>query len=202
MNEATARRLEQQMRFMLEIDKLKTVIRRTRLPYVDRQENSAEHTWHIALMAVILAEHAEPAGVDVLHVVKMLLIHDLVEIDAGDTFGYDEAGHADKAAREQQAAERIFGLLPADQGRECRALWDEFEACVTPAAKFALAMDRLQAVTLNAASNGGSWREHQVTSDRVLKRNRVIGDGAPALWEHARALIENAVAQGHLTEPA
>lgn len=191
-------RLARQMQFALEADKLKEVIRRTRLPGSGRRENSAEHTWHIVLMAVTLAEHASTAGLDLTRVVQMLLVHDLVEIDAGDTFGYDTAGHADKREREVRAAERIFGLLPADQAAQYRALWDEFEAVATPEARFALALDRLQAVMLNAASAGGSWREHGITYDRVVERNRVIADGSPALWQYALGLLDHAVAQGHL----
>lgn len=186
------------MQFALEADKLKEVIRRTRLPGSGRRENSAEHTWHIVLMAVTLAEHASTAGLDLTRVVQMLLVHDLVEIDAGDTFGYDTAGHADKREREVRAAERIFGLLPADQAAEFRALWEEFEAVATPEARFALALDRLQAVMLNAAAAGGSWREHGITYDRVVARNRVIADGSPALWQYALGLLDEAVARGHL----
>jgi putative hydrolase of HD superfamily len=129
---------------------------------------------------------------------KMLLIHDIVEIDAGDTFGYDTAGHADKREREVRAADRIFGLLPAGQATELRALWDEFEAGATPEAKFALSMDRFQAVMVNYLSNGGSWREHHVMADRVFARNKTIADGSPALWDYARGLIEDAVAKGWL----
>jgi putative hydrolase of HD superfamily len=190
-------RLADQMRFLLEVDKLKEVLRRTRLPQSRRLENSAEHTWHIVLMATILAEHA-PAGTDVPRVMKMLLIHDIVEIDAGDTFGYDTSGHADKRDREVRAAERIFGLLPADQAAEVRALWDEFEAGETVEAKYALAMDRFQAVMVNYLSNGGSWREHQVTADRVLARNQVIANSSTTLWAYARGLIEDAVVKGWL----
>jgi putative hydrolases of HD superfamily len=193
-----AARLERQMRFVLEVDKLKEVIRRTRLPGSDRHENSAEHTWHIVLMAATLAEHAAEPPPDLGRVMRMLLVHDLVEIDAGDTFGYDTAGHEGKYEREARAADRIFGLLPADQAAEFRALWEEFEAVQTPAAKFALAMDRLQAVMLNAAARGGSWREHGITYDRVIERNRVIADGSPALWAFALRLLDEAVAQGHL----
>jgi putative hydrolase of HD superfamily len=190
-------RLADQMRFLFEADKLKEVLRRTRLPQSQRPENSAEHTWHIVLMATILAEHA-PAGTDVVRVMKMLLIHDIVEIDAGDTFGYDTTGHADKRDREVRAAERIFGLLPADQAADVRALWDEFEAGETAESKYALAMDRFQAVMVNYLSNGGSWREHQVTADRVFARNQVIAHSSPTLWAYARGLIEDAVAKGHL----
>lgn len=191
-------RVARQMAFALEVNKLKEVIRRTRMPHSARLENSAEHTWHITLMAVMLAEHNVTAELDLARVLKMLLVHDLVEIDAGDTFGYDTAGHADKADREARAAERLFGLLPPDQAREFRALWDEFEAVVTPEARFALAMDRLQAVMLNAAANGGSWREHQVTYDRVVARNRVIEDASPVLWRFALGLIDRALHAGHL----
>src|SRR5688572_29456335 len=191
-------RLANQMRFLFEIDKLKEVQRRTRLPQSQRPENSAEHTWHITLMAFILAEHAAPAGVDAIRVMKMLLIHDIVEIDAGDTFGYDTAGHADKYEREVRAADRIFGLLPAEQAAELRALWDEFEAGETAESKFALSMDRFQAVMVNYLSNGGSWREHHVTADRVFARNQAIANGSPALWDYARGLIEDAVAKGWL----
>lgn len=201
MNAAPSPRLARQMQFLFEVNKLKEVLRRTRLPNSQRLENSAEHTWHIVLMATILAEHAPAPGVDVVRVMQMLLIHDVVEIDAGDTFGYDTAGHADKRDREVRAAERIFGLLPADQAVLCRAWWEEFEAGETPEARFALSMDRLQAVMLNYASDGGSWREHHVTSDRVLQRNQAIEPGAPALWDFARGLIEDAVAKGHLSQP-
>jgi putative hydrolase of HD superfamily len=201
MNQTVTDRLERQMRFLFEADKLKEVLRRTRLPQSQRAENSAEHTWHIVLMAVILTEHA-PAGTDVVRVMKMLLIHDLVEIDAGDTFGYDTAGHEDKREREVRAADRIFGLLPAAQAAEIRALWEEFEAGETAEAKYALAMDRFQAVMVNYLSNGGSWREHRVTADRVLVRNQVIENSSPVLWAYARNLIEDAVAKGHLAPKA
>lgn len=186
------------MAFVLEVDKLKEVLRRTRLPHSRRLENSAEHTWHIVLMAVTLAEHADTAQLDLGRVLRMLLVHDLVEIDAGDTFGYDTAAHADKHEREVRAAERLFGLLPEDQAVEFRALWDEFEAVATAEARFALAMDRLQAVMLNAASAGGSWREHRVTYDRVVARNRVIADASPLLWQFALRLLDDAVKNGHL----
>jgi len=191
-------RLADQMRFLFEIDKLKEVQRRTRLPQSQRPENSAEHSWHITLMAFILAEHAAPAGTDIVRVMKMLLIHDIVEIDAGDTFGYDTAGHADKQEREIRAADRIFGLLPISQATELRTLWDEFETGETAEAKFALAMDRFQAVMVNYLSSGGSWREHHVTADRVFARNEVIANGSPALWDYARGLIQDAVTKGWL----
>lgn len=183
-------RLARQMRFALEVDKLKNVLRRTYVTESGRAENSAEHSWHIVLMAVALAEHSNFARLDVLRVIKMLLIHDVVEIDAGDTFGYDTAGHADKREREVKAAERIFGLLPTDQAADFRALWEEFEASETPEAKFALAMDRVQAVMLNIAADGGAWKEHGISVERILERNAAIGEGAPSVWDAIKPGIE------------
>ena len=190
-------RLQQQIRFILEIDALKGVLRRSYLLRVDRPENSAEHSWHVAIMAVLLAEHAnEP--VDVSRVVRMLLVHDIVEVDAGDTYVYDAAGAAAKAEREARAAERLFGMLPEDQGREFRALWEELEAGHTAEARFAAALDRLMPVLHNVHTAGRSWREHGITADRVIARNATISEGSEALWAYARSLIEGAVAKGHL----
>lgn len=183
-------RLARQMRFALEIDKLKNVLRRTYVTESGRAENSAEHSWHIVLMAVALSEHSNFPRLDVLRVIKMLLIHDVVEIDAGDTFGYDTAGHADKREREVKAAERIFGLLPPDQATDFRALWEEFEASETPEAKFALAMDRVQAVMLNIAAAGGAWKEHGISVERILERNAAIGEGAKSVWDAIKLEIE------------
>lgn len=191
-------RLEQQIRFILEIDKLKSILRRTILINRSRRENSAEHSWQFALMAVVLAEYAnEP--VDWVKVVKMALIHDIVEIDADDTFIYDEAGALVKAEKEQKAATRLFGLLPADQGTEFRQLWDEFEARKTPEARFAAALDRLIPILLNVNTEGQTWREHGITSDRVIRRNQHMAQGSVPLWEYARAQIEKAVADGILS---
>jgi len=186
-------RLEQQMQFIIEADKLKEITRQTLTSQSRRAENSAEHSWHFALMVITLAEHAacelgEP--LDVLRILKMALIHDLVEIDAGDTFAYDDANRADQHAREARAAERIFGLLPADQAREYRALWDEFEAQETPEARFAVACDRLNPILLNTLSDGAAWAKHGVTQDRVLARNAHIEAGSPALWDYAKSIIE------------
>jgi putative hydrolase of HD superfamily len=193
-------RLQRQIRFILEIDALKGVLRRTYLPGADRPENSAEHSWHVAVMAVLLAEHAnEP--VDVARVVRMLLIHDVVEVDAGDTYVYDTAGAEAKAEREVRAADRVFGLLPEDQGRELRALWEEFEEGRTAEARFAAALDRLMPVLHNVHTEGRSWREHGITADRVIARNARMSEGSEALWEYARSLIEAAVAKGHLAPP-
>ncbi len=191
-------RLDRQIRFVVEIDKLKTVLRRTWLTDRSRRENSAEHSWHLALMAVLLAEHAAGPDLDVLRVVKMALFHDLVEIDAGDTFVYDEQAALDKPEREGRAAERIFGLLPADQGAELRALWEEYEARRTPEAQFAAALDRLQPILNNYHTRGAAWQQHGVTAAQVIARNRHMAEGSPALWEYARGLIEDAVRQGML----
>ncbi|HEY8449766.1 MAG TPA: HD domain-containing protein [Bacillota bacterium] len=194
-------RLARQIAFLVEIDRLKQVLRRSLLTDGSRRENSAEHSWHLAVMACVLAEHAA-APVDLERVLKMLLVHDIVEIEAGDTFIYDEQARAAQTERERQAAERLFGLLPADQGGELRALWEEFEARQTPEARFAAALDRLQPLLQNYASGGRSWQEHGVHAERVRARNAgVLREGSPALWELARQLIDDAVARGYLAEP-
>lgn len=190
-------RLERQLQFILEIDRLKGVLRRTLLSDRSRRENSAEHSWHLAVMAVLLEEHAA-VEVDLSRVVKMLLVHDVVEIDAGDTFLYDEPARQNKDAAERRAAERLFGLLPPDQGSELREIWDEFEARETPEARYAYALDRLQPLLLNVATEGVAWREHGVRSHQVLDMNRPMGEGAPTLWERARTLIEQAMEKGWL----
>ncbi len=191
-------RLRQQIRFIAEVDQLKEVFRQTLVTKSRRAENDAEHSWHLCLLVLVLAEHSNVQPLDVLRVLKMLIIHDLVEIDAGDTFAYDTARMADQHEREAKAADRIFGLLPSDQGAELRALWDEFEARATPEAKFAAAVDRFQPMLLNCLTEGAAWQRHGVTSDRVVARNKHIADGAAELWEYAVEMIERAVAQGHL----
>ena len=192
-------RLAQQIAFLLEIDKLKTVLRRTYLLDDPRHENSAEHSWHLAVMAMLLAEHAN-APVNLLHVLKMLLIHDVVEIDSGDTYIYDVAGNESKAAREQEAAKRIFGLLPSDQQEEMHRLWEEFEARETPEARFAAALDRLMPMLHNYHTQGRSWQEHGVTDAQVIGYNGHMTEGAAALWEYAEAMIKDAVGKGYLAE--
>ena len=190
-------RLRRQINFIVEIDKLKNVYRRTILIDRSRNENSAEHSWHIALMAALLAEHAGP-GVDAAKVMRMLLVHDLVEIDAGDTYCYDRNGNTDKSDRERRAADRIFNLLPSDQAQEMRALWEEFEARETPDAKFANALDRLQPLLNNFHTNGESWQKHGVTVTQVQKRAAAIAEASPALGEFARGLLSDAVERGFL----
>lgn len=194
-------RLARQLEFIVEIDRLKTVLRRTLLADSSRHENSAEHSWHIALAAVTLAEHGEAAAgraLDIGRVVRMLLVHDVVEIDAGDTYAYDTAAHDDKEARERAAARRIFGLLPEDQAAEVWALWEEFEARRTAEARFANAVDRLMPMIHNFVTEGAAWRQHGVESRQVLARNRTIEEGAPELWAYAQRMIQEAVERGYL----
>lgn len=190
-------RLARQIEFIVDIDRLKGIVRQSYLMDGSRQENSAEHSWHVAMLALVLAEHANQP-VDTARVVKMLLVHDLVEIDAGDTFAYDEEAALSKAAREEAAAQRIFGLLPADQAAELRRLWDEFEAGESPEARFAAALDRFIPLLHNYRTAGRAWRANGVTEDKVLKRNAAIADGARALWDYAKGLIGDAVERGYL----
>ena len=193
-----AARLAQQIEFIAECDRLKEVFRQTVNTQSRRAENDAEHSWHLCLCVIVLAEHANVRELDVLRVLKMLIVHDLVEIDAGDTFAYDVAAMATQHAREVVAAERIFGLLPADQAGEFRALWDEFEAKETPEAKFATAVDRFQPMLLNCRSQGAAWKRHGVTHDRVVARNRHIAEGCAELWRYAEKMLQEVVAAGHL----
>jgi putative hydrolase of HD superfamily len=191
-------RFEQQIAFLIEIDKLKQIFRRTILMDKSRTENDAEHSWHLAVMAMLLGEYAAAAPIDVLHVVKMVLIHDVVEIDAGDTYLYDEQAAQDKAEREQKAADRIFALLPDDQAREFRSLWEEFERRETPEARFAAALDRFQPLLHNYKTQGESWKKHGIRREQVLRRGRHMQEGAPLLWEYAQILIERSVELGYL----
>jgi putative hydrolases of HD superfamily len=197
MDEADQTRLAQQLAFLLEADGLKVVERRNPLADTSRRENAAEHSWHIALFALVLAEHAA-RPVDVGRVLQMLVLHDLVEIDAGDTFAYDPRGQRDKAAREGAAAERLFGLLPVDQAGALRALWDEFEAQESAEARFAHAMDRLQPILLNAAAGGGTRREYGLVRSQVRAYNERMAAGAPVLWSHAEQVLAAAVEEGVL----
>ncbi len=183
--------------FIYELDELKSILRQTLLADQSRQENSAEHSWHLAMTALALAPLADPP-IDVERAVKILLVHDIVEIDAGDVFIYDDTARAAKEAEERRAAERIFGLLPEPQASDLRALWDEYEARETPEARFAYSCDRLQPMLLNIAIGGGSWREHGITADRVKDVNGKIAWGLPTVWPVAEALLDQCVADGDL----
>lgn len=182
-------RLKKQMEFILETDKMKNIYRQTYVLNENRKENDAEHSWHLALMAFLLAEHANEK-IDVLHVIKMVLIHDLVEIDAGDTYCYDKKGYEDKSEREEKAAKRIFSILPVDQQDEIYSLWREFEEVKTPEAKFAAALDRAQPMRLNAAKNGISWQEHGIKYEQIISRNEPIKNGSEELWEYMNDVLE------------
>lgn len=195
---AVNERMAQQLAFIREIDQLKTVSRRTLLMDGTRFENDAEHSWHLAVMAVLLKEYSNEPEMDLARVIKMALIHDIVEIDAGDTYCYDEKGNMGKVDRERVAATRIFGLLPGDQQLEFRSLWEEFEERKTPEAQFAAALDRVQPLMHNYFTKGVVWRDHGITSDKVSDRNRHVGDGSRPLWQFAEALISDAVKRGYL----
>ena len=197
-NDQQAARLERQLHFLREIDKLKSVTRRNRLLDGSRRENAAEHSWHLAVMAMVLAELAPTASVDIGRVIKMLLIHDIVEIDAGDNFYYNNNG-PEQHQREELAAQRLFGLLPPDQAHEFRALWEEFEAGQTPEAAFARALDRFQPIYGNCLLGGGTWLEFGVTrADVETRSGPLVARGAPALWDYCRALLDELTARGVL----
>ncbi|MCI8488870.1 MAG: HD domain-containing protein [Lachnospiraceae bacterium] len=192
-------KLEQQMQFLLELDKQKEIERQTYLASGKRKEGDAEHAWHLAVMAFLLADYANEK-IDVLKTVKMVLLHDVVEIDAGDTYAYDTAGNQTKRLREEKAADRIYGMLPEKQKQECRALWEEFERGETPEAKFANTLDKVQPVLLNDASGGISWREHGIEKSQIMERNAHTQEGSGALWEYAHRLIEENAAKGNIKE--
>ena len=188
---------EKQISFIMELDKIKKITRQTYLSDGSRKENDAEHSWHLALMTFVLADYAnEP--VDVLKTMKMVLLHDVIEIDAGDTYAYDTEGNKTKRERELKAADRIFGLLPEAQQKEYRGLWDEFEAMETAEAKFANMLDKVQPLLLNNASDGKSWVEHGVKESQVLARNSRTHEGSEELWVYAKSLIEENVKKGRL----
>lgn len=193
-------RLKKQFAFFQEIDKEKEIFRQTYLADASRKENDAEHAWHMAIMTVILSEYANEE-IDVLKTVTMLLIHDIVEIDAGDTYAYDPEGKKTQKERERKAADRIFHLLPDDQADKMYELWEEFEAQQTPEAKFARTMDNIQPMMLNDASNGLSWDEHQVKLSQILKRNERTADGSEQIWEYAKEeFLQKNIQAGHIIE--
>ena len=182
-------RLQKQLDFILELDRLKYIERQSYVADASRHENDAEHSWHLALMAMLLSEYANEE-VTVLHVIKMVLIHDAVEIDAGDTYAYDAEGNETKRAREEKAADRIFNILPEDQAGEMRKIWEEFEAGITPEAKFAAALDHIQPIMLNDITGGRAWREHGVAMYQVIDRNSDTHLGSETLWRHTKSLVE------------
>ena len=191
-------RLQRQMAFALEIDKEKNILRQTHLSGHGRRENDAEHAWHMAIMAWLMREYANEE-VDIARVMLMCLIHDVVEIDAGDTYAYDAEGKKTQAAREEEAKQRIFGLLPQDQATQLMALFDEFEAYETPESKYAHAMDNLQPVTLNASNGGSDWREHGVSAEQVYGRQRKTALGSQLLYDEVIApIIEHHIATGEI----
>lgn len=193
LGEGIPERLRRQLEFVLEIDRLKSVLRQSYLIDSDRHENSAEHSWHLALAAMVLGEYAKEK-IDVGKVIHLVLVHDLVEIDAGDTFIYDEAANVGKAAREQEAANRLFGILPEEQAQTFMAFWREFEDRQTPESKFAFALDRLMPILHNVFTQGRSWKEHGIRQVQALTKNRPIEAGSPVLWQAVESLITQTLA--------
>ncbi len=192
-------RLKKQLDFLLEIDREKEIYRQTHILGGSRRENDAEHAWHMAIMAFVLQEYAnEP--IDVLRVMKMVLMHDLVEIYAGDTYAYDEAGKESQRERELEAADRIFGMLPEDQKQEFRAIWEEFEEKKSPEAKFARMLDNYQPLSLNNANQGGDWRAHDVARSQVEKRNEISAEGSRVMGQVIADIIEENVRKGNLRD--
>ena len=177
-------RIEKQFEFILEADKEKSILRQTLLSDGKAHENDADHAWHMALMCILLSEYANEA-IDVLKTVTMLLIHDVVEIDAGDTYAYDPQGLSTQREREEKAADRLYSLLPPDQGQKLRAIWEEFEEGKTPEARFAHTLDNVQPAMLNRATGGRMWREHQVRLSQILNRNKNTADGSAVLWDYS-----------------
>lgn len=191
-------RLKKQLEFIIEVDKLKQIYRQTLLMDGSRNENDAEHSWHLALMAMVLQEYSPKKDLDITKVLKMLLIHDLVEIYAGDTFCYDEKANLNKNQRELEAAERLFNILPPDQSQEFRDLWDEFEKRETHEALFAASLDRIQPLICNYLTGGHTWVKYGVKSHKVLERNLLVKEGAPELWKLVEEIVEDSIRMGIL----
>ncbi|NLP46039.1 MAG: HD domain-containing protein [Epulopiscium sp.] len=193
-------RLLKQIEFIKEIDKAKQIFRQNVVIGTTRNENDAEHSWHLAVMALLLSEYSTTKNMDILKIVKMVLIHDLVEIYAGDTFCYDEKANEDKADRENKAAQKLFAILPEDQTKEMWGLWQEFEEGKTPEAKFATCLDRLQPIILNYNTKGYTWQRPEVNSAKVLKRNKPLKENTPLLWEYVNEVIEDSIQKGYLKQ--
>ena len=191
-------RLLKQIEFIVEIDKIKNILRQNVVIGTTRNENDAEHSWHLAVMAILLSEYSTDKDIDILRVLKMVLIHDIVEIDAGDTFCYDEKAHEDKDERERKAARRLFGILPSDQEKEFWELWREFEELKTPESCFAACLDRFQPLLLNYNTKGHTWQKPGVTSEKVIKRNELLEKNAPTLWNFVKEVIEESIRKGYL----
>jgi putative hydrolases of HD superfamily len=191
-------RFYKQLEFLTEIDKMKQIFRNTILMDDSRRENDAEHTWHMAVCSMLFIEYANEKDLDMLKVLKMIMIHDVVEIDAGDTFAYDDKGHIDKAEREQKAALRLFGLLPDDQRDEFMELWNEFEEYETPESKYACLVDTFMPIYHNYKTKGLQWQRLNVTSDKVLTRNSHIQCGSEEMWEYVQSIVKDAVEKGYL----
>lgn len=192
-------RLLKDIEFIVELDKMKSILRQTTLIDKSRRENDAEHSWHISVMAMVLSEYANEE-VDLFKVIKMLLVHDLVEIYAGDTFCYDKKGNSDKKERELKAADKIFGMLSKDKAIEMRELWDEFEEMKTKEALFAASMDRLQPIFSNYFSGGGTWTKFGITKAEVHKRVAPLEKSSTELWEFTLKLIDDAVDRGYISD--
>ena len=190
-------RFKQQIEFIIEIDKLKQVFRQSILIDGTRRENDAEHSWHLAIMGILLGEYSQE-DLDLWRVVKMVLVHDIVEIDAGDTYCYGGTPYADKLEREKMAADRLFNILPPDQREDFQRLWEEFEKRSTPEARFAAALDRLQPLLHNYKTKGESWKKHGVTSDQVIERNKSIIEVSKTLWDFAETIINDSIKKGYL----
>ena len=193
------KRLEDQLSFILEIDKEKEIIRQTHLSNGGRRETDAEHAWHMAIMIYLLREYANEE-IDLAKAMMMALIHDVVEIDAGDTYAYDEEGLATQKERESKAADRIFGLLPDDQRDELHALFDEFEAYETPESRFAHVMDNFQPLLLNHTNDGGDWRENHVTKSQIYRRNALTYKGSEEIWNTMKALVDEHIRKGNIRD--
>ncbi len=196
----TTPRLTEQLQFIVETDKLKRILRQTLVTLDKTQENDAEHSWHLAMMAFLLAEYSNDSDLNIVRVMKMALIHDLVEIYAGDTFCYDYEAAKDKAKREIEAADKIFTLLPTDQAKDLRLMWDEFEEQKTSEARFAAALDRLQPLLLNFNTEGAAWKRHGIKRSQVIERNQHIENGSKELWNYALWLIDESVKRGYLQD--
>ena len=192
-------RFQKQLSFLIEVDRMKNVLRQTLIADRSRRENDAEHSWHFAIAAMIFSEYAAEADkTDMTRVLKMALVHDLVEVYAGDTFAYDVQGNLGKAAREEAAADRLFSMLPADQSAEIRALWEEFDRMDTPDSRYAAAIDRLQPFICNYVTEGYTWRLHHVTRAQVYERMDMVRAAAPGLWPFVEDVVRDAMEKGYI----